>query len=315
MRGYVGLTDYDWYQQLRAEKPDEVNFWRPLSGRQFRAVAPGEPFFFKLKARWGGGIAGFGIYAGFVPMRVDTAWETFETKNGVQSRVEMWQRIGHYVEKNRGVSVTRQHEIGCIVLTTPVFFEPDDVVRAPKDWGRYTQQGAGYDLDVGEGRRMWHECLERSQGRGSDALEYNLSLGSGTVEFRERVARMRLGQGGFRAMVTRVYEGTCAISGDHTLPALEAAHIKAVEHGGAHEVGNGLLLRADIHRLFDAHLVTVTPDLEFLVSERLREEYQNGAAYYALEEQHALYLPRDEALRPRPEYLEAHADQFFAKAG
>jgi putative restriction endonuclease len=49
MRGYVGVTDGDWYRFL-ADRPQdlgEVNFWRPGGGRGFRAVAEGEPFFFK----------------------------------------------------------------------------------------------------------------------------------------------------------------------------------------------------------------------------------------------------------------------------
>ena len=52
MRGYVGVTDGDWYRFL-ADRPQdlgEVNFWRPGGGRGFHAVAEGEPFFFKTHA-------------------------------------------------------------------------------------------------------------------------------------------------------------------------------------------------------------------------------------------------------------------------
>lgn len=50
-KGYVGLTDPDWYSFL-SDRPrvDEVNFWQPHGGRAFRAIAPGDPFFFKLRA-------------------------------------------------------------------------------------------------------------------------------------------------------------------------------------------------------------------------------------------------------------------------
>src|SRR5258708_31309470 len=59
-----------------------------------------------------------------------------------------------------------------------------------------------------------------------------------------------------------------------TLPALEAGHIKPFSEGGIHEPTNGLLLRRDIHALFDSGYVTVTPDLKFHVSRRIKEEFE-----------------------------------------
>jgi len=58
----------------------------------------------------------------------------------------------------------------------------------------------------------------------------------------------RLGQGTFRIAVTSAY-CACAVSGEHSLPALEAAHVRPYADGGAHTLPNGLLLRADIHCL------------------------------------------------------------------
>jgi len=48
---FVGVTDHQWFQRLRALRPDDVNFWRP-SGRGFAALEPGDPFLFKLHAPW-----------------------------------------------------------------------------------------------------------------------------------------------------------------------------------------------------------------------------------------------------------------------
>ena len=67
--------------------------------------------------------------------------------------------------------------------------------------------------------------------------------------------RPRLGQGSFRVVVTEAYNRKCAMTGESTLLALEAAHIVPYAEEGAHDVRNGLLLRADFHRLFDAGLV------------------------------------------------------------
>jgi len=72
--------------------------------------------------------------------------------------------------------------------------------------------------------------------------------------------RPRLGQGAFRVSVTEAYNRACAVTQEHSLPALEAAHIRPFAKEGPHEVRNGLLLRADLHRLFEQGYLTVTPN-------------------------------------------------------
>ena len=86
-------------------------------------------------------------------------------------------------------------------------------------------------------------------------------MAEGQARFGEpHLIRPRLGQGAFRVLVTDIYERRCAVTQERTLPALEAAHIRPYGDGGAHEAENGLLLRRDIHSLFDAGYVTVTPE-------------------------------------------------------
>jgi len=93
--------------------------------------------------------------------------------------------------------------------------------------------------------------------------------------------------------VTDVYDRRCAITGERTLPVLEAAHIKAYSSGGPHEPENGLLLRSDVHTLFDKGYVTVDADqLKVVVSSRIREEFENGRDYYHLHGR-AIRLPRE----------------------
>ena len=122
--------------------------------------------------------------------------------------------------------------------------------------------------------------------------------------------RPRLGQGSFRVVVTDIYERRCAITRERVLPVLEAAHIKPVKDGGRHETTNGLLLRSDIHRLFDRGYVTVTPDHRFRVSRKLKEDFHNGEEYLQLAGSE-LWLPRAADDRPNREFLEWHADLVF----
>jgi putative restriction endonuclease len=111
-------------------------------------------------------------------------------------------------------------------------------------------------------------------------------------------------------LVTDLYHRRCAITGERTLPALEAAHIRPYAEGGRHEASNGLLLRRDIHSLFDDGYVTVTPDLRFEVSRRIREEFENGRHYYALQGQE-IAAPSTLAHRPDPEALRWHNTELF----
>jgi putative restriction endonuclease len=106
-------------------------------------------------------------------------------------------------------------------------------------------------------------------------------------DFARHVARVevrrRLGQGLFSLVVRDAHHRACAVTGEHSLPALEAAHILPYGQGGEHRVDNGLLLRSDLHRLYDHGYVTVTPDYVLPVSDRLRDEFRNGRSYYGLD--------------------------------
>ena len=101
------------------------------------------------------------------------------------------------------------------------------------------------------------------------------------------------------------------MTGEHSLPALEAAHIRSYAAQGPHDVSNVLLLRADFHRLFDQGYVSVSPDYRLEVSPRLKEEYSNGRSYHPFHGAE-LTLPQSAELRPSPEYLEWHRENVYA---
>ena len=94
------------------------------------------------------------------------------------------------------------------------------------------------------------------------------------------------------------------------LPVLEAAHIKPYGSGGPHEPENGLLLRSDLHALFDQGYVTVDANqFRVVVSNRIREEFENGRDYYQLHGR-AIRLPRESNSGPSREYLSFHNSLF-----
>ena len=158
VKGYLAITDHDWFTFLGERQPlDEVNFWQP-SAHGFRA-APGTPFLFKLKAPHNA-IGGFGVFARYEEASPTLAWEAFGEKNGAPSFPEMWRRIGRYARRPGDPS----HRIGCIMVADPVFLPPEEWIPQPRDWKPNIVSGAGIDLSIGEGRRVWEACQARCGG-------------------------------------------------------------------------------------------------------------------------------------------------------
>ena len=161
------------------------------------------------------------------------------------------------------------------------------------------------DLQQAEGLALWKAANERLSRPQIACMTED------EARFTEpHFIRPRLGQGAFRVLVTDIYGRRCAITQERTLPALEAAHIQPYGDGGAHEARNGLLLRRDIHSLFDAGYVTVTPDLRFEVSRCVREEFNNGKHYYALHG-HKIDAPSSIGQRPDPDAFAWHNEHCF----
>jgi putative restriction endonuclease len=208
--------------------------------------------------------------------------------------------------------LTGTDEIGCIQLVQPTFFSVDDWVPQPADWRPRTQSSARYDLEVGEGRRVWEACVRTASANTVKAggPEGRLSIERQQRYGEPRLVQPRLGQATFRIAVLEAYRRGCAVTEEHSLPALEASHIRPYSQEGPHEVRNGLLLRADLHRLFDTGYATVTPDLRLEISSRLRRDYHNGRSYYLLHGA-PVQAPVSAVDRPERAFLEWHNQQVF----
>jgi putative restriction endonuclease len=298
----IAVTDGDWFEMLRRQPNlSEVNFWAP-SAASFRALRPGELFLFKLHAPRNL-IVGGGIFAYASTMPCSLAWEAFGEANGARSALEMRARIARY--RKTDPADRSDFEIGCRILTQPFFLEEPDWLSVPESWARNIVSFKTYNTDEGDGLALWEAVAGRLMGTPmTGAAEPAARYGE------PQLIRPRLGQGAFRVLVTDIYQRRCAITLERTLPALEAAHIRPYGDGGEHEATNGLLLRRDIHSLFDAGYVTVTPDLRFEVSRRIKEEFDNGRHYYALHGQ-TIVPPLDRHQRPERAALIWHNEQRF----
>ena len=297
----VAVTDDNWFEMLRRHPDlDEVNFWAP-SAASFRALQPGELFLFKLHAPRNV-IVGGGIFAYANALPCSLAWEAFGEANGARSPQEMRARIARY--RRTDSSDQSDFPIGCRILTQPFFFEGADWIPVPASWSPNIVSFKTYNTDDAEGLALWEAVSDRLVRYETPGLSNSVRFGG------PRLVKPRLGQGAFRVLVTDIYGRRCSITQERTLPALEAAHIRPYSDGGEHEAPNGLLLRRDIHSLFDTGYVTVTPDLYFEVSRRIREEFDNGKHYYALHGQRII-VPDCVGQRPDPDALSWHNDHCF----
>lgn len=101
------------------------------------------------------------------------------------------------------------------------------------------------------------------------------------------------------------------MTGTKIRPALQAAHIVPVARHGQHRVDNGLLLRADVHILFDKGYLGLHPrDHGIRVSSRLRSDFGNGEEFHSLTGT-PIAMPERRRDRPNPEFLEWHMDSVF----
>lgn len=304
MRMYVGITDKNWYEILKKEKCDEVNFWKP-GNSNFKALKENDIFLFKLHSPYDY-IVGGGYFVRFSILPTRLAWQAFGIKNGTYSFKELNNRILKYRSKS-GMPMNNP-QIGCIILTEPFYFADKDWIPVPEDWKSSIVQGKQYSTDTAIGMKLYEQVEER--------LNRNVvqkRFGRHMERYREGITKHRLGQGAFRVMVTDAYQRRCAITGEKTLPVLEAAHIRPYAEEGPHSINNGLLLKSDFHTLFDDGYITVDTEYRIEVSHRLHEDYGNGKDYYKYHGQRLLILPEHTSQLPSKEYLQWHNEHVFLK--
>jgi len=146
---------------------------------------------------------------------------------------------------------------------------------------------------------------ERDAARDWVAAELESPSPPPDVDAREwqiRQVLKRRGQARFRMSLIRAYDGRCAITGCNAIDALEAAHIAPYNKSANNSASNGLLLRADIHTLFDLGLLAVHPqDFSVMLSPKLE-----GSQYSELHGA-KLRLPESRTDQPSAQALSDHA--------
>lgn len=307
MNAWVAVTEREWFDFLAREPGvDEVNFWQPNPwGGTFRVLRRGEPMLFKLKAP-ANAIAGGGFFEYYVELPISVAWDAFGRKNGAGSLHELRERI---VPLRRArAEWWEDFTIGCIVLVEPFFWPEGQWIPQPEDFSRNIMRGKRYDLRTGTGARLWEEVLTRLPVAGPQRDRPAELIAGGYSG--PTLTRRRIGQGTFRVAVMEAYGRQCAVTRERALPVLEAAHIRPFAEVETHYVQNGLLLRSDLHRLFDTGYLTVTPEYRVEASARMRHDFDDGEAYLRLHGS-PIWVPNKPEYRPDPEMLRWHNEHVF----
>lgn len=269
---YVGITDQGWMDHLREVGAVEANFWRPSSSEsRFTAIKPGELFLFKQHKRNGDSIVGGGTYVESVRLSIFEAWNTFGDANGASSLNELLERIRVYREK-KGRGTHASDELVCIVLSN-IFFLPESlIIDKPADWADAIVSGKTYswssDFGVSvrtalQGQPFLPETTTRLEVKEEVVDAFTSPWG------KAYLTRSRVGQGILRMQSLENYQSRCCFSGESLTEALECAHIQPLALAGAHELSNTLVLRSDLHTLFDLGLLGIGEDLTIRVSSRI----------------------------------------------
>lgn len=315
MNPFIAVTDKGWFDFLAAGsvggRVDEVNFWSPRAQRPMKQMRLGEPVFFRLKAPHNA-IAGYGFFAHFGLLELDLAWETFGAKNGAATRARLAQLLSRDAADLARDPRLARLPLACTILRDASFWPRERWIAwgEAQGWSTNIVQGRTED-DPARASRLLGELAYDSVAAPADLAPQFELVDVDEREFESTTSAKREGQGAFRARLLDAYGRRCAITGEHTEPVLDAAHVQPYLGPRSNHVQNGLLLTKEFHTLFDKGLVTVTPDYRVRVSRALRERWNNGKRYYAYDGQALSTLPREAASHPSREALLWHNERRF----
>jgi len=253
MSAVYASTTRSWFEHLSRLLPKRAAFWQPTPARPAQ-IAVGERWYFKeLGAPQ---LLGYGEFFGWERLSVRELFARYGSASGYDSEREL---IAAFRAFNPALG--SDSEIGNVVLESFTPFPTPVPLRA-----------VGLeDLSV---RFVY-------LGEQDPIAEYIGGLrggaaGGGFVLRDEAAARHtaamrkhRAGQAAFRKLLLDTYGPVCAFTGPQLEETLQAAHIQPYVDAASNHVANGLLLRADIHVLFDLGLLTLTDEPQIVVSRKL----------------------------------------------
>lgn len=299
MTAVYASTSPRWFSALSelTPRPSRVAFWQPTSGIPHK-IKVGEPWFFVEKGA--PRVLGFGRFLGHEGITISGLWDRYGQATGTTSENAL---LGEITSAKKGKAGTGDTQIGNVILSDftpfsqPVSLPPLDLPKLNRAF-QYVPAGNSI-LDLADQKPT---TLERDLAMAEAEVkrEGGFDPTSITDARRKVLASIvrRQGQTKFRNELMEAYEGRCAISNCAIPELLEAAHIHPYKGAETNDVRNGILLRTDLHTLFDLGLLAIdTGSWAVLISPRLL-----GSNYEQFSRR-KLRRPRDEAQHPSAEEL------------
>jgi putative restriction endonuclease len=303
----IGTTDQDWFQYLRDLNDDAkllfINFWTPTPWN-FKALNKGDKFYFMLKSPIRK-IGGYGVFERYEESLPSEAWDKYLQSNGASSLNELLNRVDKYAGKNSSeYQKGNIDKIGSIILTNPVFFDDSDFFD-PHDFG------FEYSKHIVKFKTFEHDfaqtLVQNINFTNEEKNDYQIISENALIEKESKEQKKRESQSSFREQLLKAYDGKCAISRETSKEVLEACHIQPYINIDSNHIQNGLLLRADLHILFDKGLIHIDENYRIWVSPDLKSKFYDS--YNGRQ----IYLPKKESDQPSKTALKHHKESIFIK--
>ena len=294
----IANVDFDWFNILSEDTPQEVNFWTPTPWN-IKSLNKGDIFYFFLKMPYRK-IGGYGYFSHYENLSTKEAWNIFGRRNGVNNLEELISRRDKYASTYSKYFVPSDNPtIGCIILINPSFFDEENYFD-PK------HHGITYPLSVGKLKYYPLEHIsEKELIKHNSPKQFFSIIENENKSYSFSRHNKRKGQHQFRKMVLEAYRYKCAITSEDCLEVLETAHIQPYINENSNHIQNGIALRTDIHKLFDTGLLTIDTSYNVIISPFL------SSTQYNIYNKMQINFPSEKHLRPSKSSLEYHNKVVF----
>jgi putative restriction endonuclease len=244
----IAPTDENWFAFLKNSQFNSfINFWTPTTWN-VKNLKSGDKWYFLLKSPIRK-IGGYGEFVEYKNMTPQAAWKEYGLRNGCNSKLDLTVKIQKYIDRNskkhskKNINIDN-YEIGCIVLKNCVFWDSDSYIDP-----------TNFNISIAK------QVVTRKYFKQYDPFTIkdidDFFLLDEPREVYKLEVNQRKGQGIFKGLILKAYNNKCCIS-DETCPELlEAAHIQHYLNQQSNHIQNGILLRVDLHRLFDNNLLYI----------------------------------------------------------
>ena len=245
----ISTTDNNWFKFLKDNDFNSfVNFWTPTPWN-IKTIKNGERWYFLLKSPIRE-IGGFGEFSEYKNLTAIEAWRLYGHKNGTDDLDQFIKNIQLYINKNRfsGTKIDiENYQIGCIILKNCQFWEPEDYKKAEDYQIEFGKQVVKY--------KYFEQYDPFKIEESNSNSDFNLL--KEPREIYKKEINQRQGQSKFKGLILKGYKNKCCISGEVCPELLEAAHLQKYIDRRSNHIQNGILLRVDLHRLFDNDLLII----------------------------------------------------------